>query len=79
MFNPLVDNFNQLNDSEVEDKLTELARKYWMTRNPEVQQQITVLMDMYKIELTTRRAIQQQKQKDQDNGENSLDNLINVS
>ena len=79
MFNPLVDNFNQLNDSEVEDKLTELARKYWMTRNPEVQQQITVLMDMYRIELTTRRAIQQQKQKDQDNGENSLDNLIKVS
>lgn len=79
MFNPLVDNFNQLNDSEVEDKLTELARKYWMTRNPEVQQQITVLMDMYKIELTTRRAIQQQKQKDQDNGNNSLDNLINIS
>jgi L-arabinose isomerase len=79
MFNPLVDNFNQLNDSEVEDKLTELARKYWMTRNPEVQQQIAVLMDMYKIELTTRRAIQQQKQKDQDNGENSLDNLINIS
>ena len=79
MFNPLVDNFNQLNDSEVEDKLTELARKYWMTRNPEVQQQITVLMDMYRIELTTRRAIQQQKQKDQDNGENSLDNLINIS
>ena len=79
MFNPLVDNFNQLNDSEVEDKLTELARKYWMKRNPEVQQQITVLMDMYRIELTTRRAIQQQKQKDQDNGENSLDNLINIS
>ena len=79
MFNPLVDNFNQLNDSEVEDKLTELARKYWMTRNPEVQQQITVLMDMYKSELTTRRAIQQQKQKDQDNGNNSLDNLINIS
>ncbi len=79
MFNPLVDNFNQLNDSEVEDNLNELARNYWMTRNPEVQQQITVLMDMYKIELTTRRAIQQQKQKDQDNGENSLDNLINIS
>ena len=79
MFNPLVDNFNQLNDSEVEDKLTELGRKYWMTQNPEVQQQIAVLMDMYKIELTTRRAIQQQKQKDQDNGENSLDNLINIS
>lgn len=40
MFNPLVDNFNQLSDSEVEDKLTELGRKYWMTRNPEVQSQI---------------------------------------
>lgn len=79
MFNPLVDNFNQLSDSEVEDKLTELGRKYWMTRNPEVQSQIAVLMDMYKIELTSRRAIQQQKIKDQDNGDNSLDNLINIS
>lgn len=79
MFNPLVDNFNQLSDREVEDKLTELGRKYWMTRNPEVQSQIAVLMDMYKIELTSRRAIQQQKIKDQDNGDNSLDNLINIS
>ena len=79
MFNPLVDNFNQLSDSEVEDKLTELGRKYWMTRNPEVQSQIAVLMDMYKLELTSRRAIQQQKIKDQDDGENSLDNLINIS
>jgi L-arabinose isomerase len=79
MFNPLVDNFNQLSDSEVEDKLTELGRKYWMTRNPEVQSQIAVLMDMYKLELTSRRAIQQQKIKDQDNGDNSLDNLINIS
>lgn len=79
MFNPLVDNFNQLSDREVEDKLTELGRKYWMTRNPEVQSQIAVLMDMYKLELTSRRAIQQQKIKDQDNGDNSLDNLINIS
>jgi hypothetical protein len=78
MFNPLVDNFSDLADSEVEEKITELGRKYWMTSNPEVQQQIAVLLDMYREEARARRASAYRQQQEQD-GENGLDNLINVS
>jgi hypothetical protein len=48
MFNPLVDNFSKLSDNEVEEKISELGRKYWMTRNPEVQMQISTILEMYK-------------------------------
>ena len=77
MFNPLVDNFNQLTDAEVESKIVELGRKYWMTRNPQVQEQIAVLLEMYKQEAYSRRA--KQYQKNQDDGDNDLDSLININ
>jgi hypothetical protein len=78
MFNPLVDNFDDLSESEMETKISELSRKYFISRNPQVQQQIAVLMDMYKQELQSRRAKARLKEQEQ-NGENGLDNLINVS
>jgi hypothetical protein len=77
MFNPLVDSFDSLTDTEIDDKITELGRKYWMSRNPEVQSQIAVLISMYKEESHVRRA--QAYQKMQENGNSGLDNLINVS
>jgi len=78
MFNPLVDNFNQLSDADVELKSIELQRKYFMTHNPQVQEQISAVLNMYQAELQSRRAIAYQKQQEQ-NGEKGLDNLINVS
>ena len=78
MFNPLVDNFNDLSDSEIENKVFELSRKYFISRNPQVQQQISVILDMYKQELQLRIAKARLKDQEQ-NGENGLDNLINVS
>ena len=78
MFNPLVDNFNDLSDSEIENKVSELSRKYFISRNPQVQQQISVILDMYKQELQLRIAKARLKDQEQ-NGENGLDNLINVS
>jgi len=78
MFNPLVDNFDDLTDSEVENKITELSRKYFISRNPQVQQQISTILEMFKQEMRARRAKQQLKEREQ-NGENGLDNLINIS
>ena len=78
MFNPLVDSFAQLNDAEVENKMLELQRKYYMTHNPQVQDQIATILDMYREEARARRAKQYQQQQEQ-NGENGLDNLIKVS
>ena len=78
MFNPLVDSFAQLSDAEVENKMLELQRKYYMTHNPQVQDQIATILDMYREEARARRAKQYQQISDQ-NGESGLDSLINIS
>lgn len=77
MFNPLVDDFSALTDTEVEEKVVELGRKYWMSRNPDLQAQIATILEMYKEEARARRA--RAYQQSQDNGNDSLDNLININ
>jgi hypothetical protein len=77
MFNPLVDDFSKLSDLDVESKVNDLGRKYFMSRNPEVQMQIARLLEMYKEEMRTRRARAQLQS--QLNGNSDLDNLINVN
>lgn len=79
MFNPLVDSFSELKDIEIENKIVELQRKYFQAgANPQLQQQVQAILEMYKLEMQERRAKSLEKQK-QDNGDNSLDNLINIS
>ncbi len=77
MFNHLVNNFSDLTDSEVEDKIIELGRKYWMTQNADLRVQISTVLEMFKDEARVRRA--QSMQRNQENNDNSLDNLINIS
>lgn len=77
MFNPLVDDFSVLTDSEVEDKISELGRKYFSTQNPQLQVQISTILEMFKEEARARRAKAQIQS--QENGDSELDNLINVS
>jgi len=74
MFNPLVESFDKLTDSEVEEATRDLSRKYFQTRNPHLQEQIAAVLDMYREELRARMA---KKHVAQDNPE--LDNLIKVS
>ena len=76
-FNPLVDSFDNLTDAEIEESVRDLSRKYFQSQNLQVQEQISVLLDMYKQELRARMAKQLQKQ--QQDPESGLDNLINVS
>ena len=77
MFKPLVDDFSLLSDSEVEEKLFDLKRKLFQTRNPSVQEQISVIMNMYAEEMHVRNA--RAMQKTNDDSEKGLDNLINIS
>jgi hypothetical protein len=77
MFNPLVDDFSELTDVQIDEKIIELGRKYWMTRNPDVQAQIYTILEMYKQESRVRQA--RAYQQSQQNGDSDLDNLINVS
>ena len=75
-FNPLVNSFDDLSDIELEKKILELNKKFWMTQNPQVKEQITAILDMYKAEMEGRRKKTKINSQDSDN---SLDNLINIS
>lgn len=77
MFNPLADNLHTLKDLELENKIQELSRKYFMSNDHNVQRQITVFLDMYKAELANRRAKMWQEQYQK--RDTDLDSLINVN
>ena len=79
MLNPLVDSLADLSVTELEDKVVVLQRRYFMTSNPGVQQQIQNFLEIYQEEVQTRRAIEYNRQKNAENGGSGLDNLINVS
>jgi len=76
---PYIDNIDKLNDNEIEEKIFLLRRRFFQTENPEFKSQIQLALDTYQEEAKTRRALAAQKQKDQESGENGLDNLINIS
>jgi hypothetical protein len=77
---PLVNNLGTLSDNELEQKIIELSRRYWTTSNPQVQAQMSMIIETYKLEQQERRS-QQRKIEDEngENGKNGLDSLINVS
>jgi hypothetical protein len=79
MLNPLVDSLSDLSINELEEKIVVLQRRYFMTANPGVQHQISNFLEIYKQEVQTRRAVEYERQKNQENGESGLDDLINVS
>ena len=76
---PLINNLEDLSDNEVEEKIFLLQRRFFQTSNPEIQSQIQLILSTYKDEMQSRRAIAAQRQKDQQDGENGLDSLINIS
>ena len=79
MFNPLVDSFDKLSDAEIDESITKLSQRYFQSHNPQVQQQVATLLDMYKEESRSRQARAYQKQQEQQNGQEGLDSLIKVS
>lgn len=77
MIHPLAEDFGELKDAEVESRLQDLSKKYWMTNNPQVRQQMSILIGLYREELSMRRQkVLQQQYQNRDKG---LDKLINVS
>jgi hypothetical protein len=74
---PLLDDLSELKDQELETKILDLSKKYWIVRNPDVQYQITLLLNSYQEELRSRRAkAWEQQYQNRDKG---LDKLINVN
>lgn len=74
---PHVGNLKEFTDSQIEQKLYKLNSLYFVTANEEVRHQMILLMDTFKIELDERRMTAKKKQQDQ--GGDDLDSLINVS
>jgi hypothetical protein len=74
--NPLLD-ISKLTDNELEQKIQDLGRKYFMTQNLGTQTQILNFLTIHKEELSNRRAIAWEKQFQKNN--KGLDKLINVN
>jgi hypothetical protein len=77
--NPFVDNLSDISTGDLSDKINDLSKKYFMTKNPEVQNQIRAVLEMYRAEAVSRQAKESLDQNKSENGENSRDNLINIS
>jgi hypothetical protein len=78
MIHPHAGDPSQLTIPQLEEKIMELSRKYFMSQNPQVQEQISTFLEIYRSELQMKIAQEQLRQQEQ-NGDNGLDDLIKVS
>jgi hypothetical protein len=77
MFHPLEGDLSQLKDKEIEDKLVDLNKKYYIaarTGNIDLLTQVETFVTIYKNELSKRYRDKMKQQQD----DNDLDQLINV-
>lgn len=70
-----MESLEELTTNELEQKILKLNGVYFMTENDQVRQQIILMLDSYKLELESRRV----KEKLEQENNNGLDDLINVS
>jgi hypothetical protein len=77
MSHPLLENLTVLSEADLQDRLSSISTKYWQTQNPDVRSQMMVIIDELKYELRLRSS--KPVENSEDNGDNSLDNLINIS
>jgi hypothetical protein len=75
---PIPPDLKEISDAQIEQKIHKLNQIYFITPNESVRHQIILLLDTYKIELEERR-IAARKKQEQNNDNNDLDSLINIS
>ena len=73
---PLVNNLDTFKTVEIEAKIAELSKKYFLTNNPDLQFQIGSVLESYKAELQQRRS--DDWKKAQENRDKGLDKLIKI-
>ena len=77
MLHPFSEDTKDLTVSELQEKLSDLSKKYFQTHNPQVKEQIGTFIEFYKQEILIKE--QKLRQEEQKNGDLDLDNLINIS
>jgi hypothetical protein len=79
MFHPLLGSMSKMKDSEIEEKILELSKKYGIAMRMGqggIGQQIIVALESYKAELSNRQRAALSSAMTKQNKD--LDNLINV-
>lgn len=74
---PLLDDLSHLTDAELETKVNDLTKKYFMASNPQVKTQIVIFLDTVNEELSKRRRAEWEKTMALRNKD--LDKLININ
>tara|TARA_B100000683_G_scaffold277317_1_gene335149 strand:+ start:1304 stop:1537 length:234 start_codon:yes stop_codon:yes gene_type:complete len=77
MLHPFSEDTKDLTVAQLQEKLSDLTKKYFQTANPQVKEQIGTFIEFYKQEILIKE--QKQRQEEQQNGDLDLDNLIKVS
>jgi hypothetical protein len=80
MFNPLLPDTSELKTTELETRINDLSRKYFIAANSGnsgLAQQILVVLEQYKIDLRTRNL--KASQIPTKSGNTDLDDLIKVT
>lgn len=72
---PLLD-IENLKDEELEQRISELSKKYFQSQNSQVKTQIASVLDMMKLEYQSRLAKKYREMNE--NSDKDLDNLINI-
>jgi hypothetical protein len=78
MFNPLLPDLSTLKNEDIDNKITELMKKYFLAARfgqGAVCNQISVILEAYKAEQSTRHIKANQKLANQNK---NLDDFINV-
>ena len=73
MLQQFAHNLTELSDKDLDDKLSELTKKYFQTRNPEAKHQLQLMINSYKLEMNERLI------KSRQNDNKGLDKLIDIS
>jgi hypothetical protein len=72
---PLAGDISVLKDNEIENKISDLTKKYFMIQNTGVKAQVAALLEDYQNEISRRRQVQLEKLMN----DKKLDKLVKVN
>jgi hypothetical protein len=72
---PLAGDISVLKDNEIENKISDLTKKYFMIQNTGVKAQVAALLEDYQNEIRRRRQVQLEKLMN----DKKLDKLVKVN